>query len=440
MSSLPQPPNDAEAEMQVIACVLIEPGREKGIALGPEDFYDERRGEIWRAIQDVCREGHQPDYSNVAAKIESWGGDRGDVVADLSRYLTNSLVQFWNFRDYADRIKERAGRRALVKLAGEIAGAAYDTRSDLTAARARWMTDLISTYHLRDQAEQIGPAVRAVVAETEAAAKHPQEIYGIATGFVDFDHVTKGLQTGETFLLAGQPGMGKSLFAGQSLMTMALGGTAVTYYALEMKSQAMVRRMLSSESRVPTDRLRGGYVQAHEWDTLYDAAARLSDIPFYLSDATDWDTARLRADVARLKATAEIKVVAVDHDGLLTDRGYDPNERDKQISRALHSIAKDFDVAVLAVHTMNKTGLRMDAPTVGDASGSTRFVYDADVISFLTEHLPQGSEPKQPNVRTLVIAKNREGRKDVFLHFMQLQTVENGRAWGLPRLETMAEY
>lgn len=440
MSDIPLPPNDPDAEQQLIGCVMLDPSIVKNINITPEEFYNPYRTNVWRAILAVHRAGHAPDYANVMAKLEADGVYQDAVGASLSSFVLNGLIRSQYAQDYADRIRERAGRRAIIQLAQGMASAAYDTGNNLDNRRATWITEIIKTYNLRKQAQPIDGIVRDLVKEIETAAHNPKDVYGIATGFVDFDRVTKGLHVGESFLLAGQPGMGKSLFAGQMLMQISKLGVPVVYYALEMRQAAVVRRMLSGLTKIPTARLRGGFINDDEWQGIYTHAAQVSELPFFMSDATHWDTSSLRADVSRLVSERGVRVVAIDHVGLLKDRAVDPNERDKQISQALHDIAKDLETSVVAIHTMNKTGLRSTLPGLADSSGSVKFVYDADVIAFLTEHMPQNGEQKKDHARTLSFAKYREDSPDRYLHLVQLSVTENGKPRGLPRFECMEDY
>lgn len=435
-SPMRQMPHDADAELAVIGSVLIDRQLAGTVDLRPEDFYIEQHADIWRAIQSLVSSGRVVDYVTLTSALDA--GGKNDVTGLVARAIAGT-VDSWHVQDYARIVREAASRRALVRLAGEMAGAAYDTKRDIADDRARWLSDLVTTARVKDGAGPIAAHASALSREIEERAKDPREIFGIPTGIMDWDRITHGLQPGEVVLLCGEPKMGKSMFAAQMFEGIGVNGNAAVYYALEMGGIAMVRRALSARTSIPGNRMRGGIIHDGEWDKINRGLAELSELPLYLSDATHWNTTSLRADVARLKSERNIAAVFVDHDGLLKDKGEDKNERDKLVSGAMHDIAKDFGVAVVAIHTMTKAGFGMSEPGLSAASGSVRFVYDADTICQLTAHKPQKGEQPVPNVRTLIFAAMREDDPDRIMHLVLRSVNEGGKPRGIPRLEPYSD-
>lgn len=413
-------PFDADAEQMVIGSALLDPDCMDGLDLRPADFHIERNRWLFEALNAMRRESIAIDYATLAAHLEQQGklelvGGSAYIAALISATPTAFHVQ-----DYAAIVKDTSARRALIELAGRIAGDAYNPQSDLNIARANWLADLTRLVTSRGKAEQIAGDLFGLVDEIEQRRNNPQVIYGLETGFSDWDKITKGLHPGEVFLLAGQPGMGKSLLAAQTSFQMASRGIAGVYYALEMQAAAILRRQLANATRIGTAAMRSGKIDDSEMDAIQSAAQALSVLPLYLSDATHWNTGTLRSDMARLKATANIQFAVIDHVTLLKDQADDPLERDKRISQALHDISKDFDVALLGIHTMNKAGIRSGSSiSQADAAGSVRWIYDADVVAFLTQHIPYKGEQENEHLRTVTFAKYREDAPDRFFHLFK---------------------
>lgn len=431
---MPLIPHDADAERGVIGACLIDPDRAAMVALKPSDFYVEMHGEIFAVIQTMARQGRRADYLTVTAALEAQGNM--DATLLLGKCISHTPTAA-ALDSYAEVVKERAARRAIIRLAGEMAGAAYNLSDAVAPKRAEWLAQLVDSFADGLQSEPLAVFAAALWDEVVERADNPQEIYGIPTGFHDLDHLTKGLQSGEVFLLCGQPGVGKSLLAAQAAMQMAQAGHAGVYYALEMKGVAIVRRMVSALTNITTARMRGGFVNEADKQAIGAAVGALCDIPLFLSDKTQWDSITLRGDLARRKAKHNIKFAVVDHLTLLKDTAHDPLEREKIMSQSLHDTAKDLGIAILGIHTMNKTGIRNGSnPSLADSAGSVKLTYDADIIGFFTEHLPQDGEMKQEHLRTLTLAKFREDESNKYFHLRQSQVMdERGRPRGLPRFE-----
>lgn len=436
-----QLPANVEAEQALLGSVLLEPYCLTLVDVQPSHFFIERNGAIWKAMRDVIAAGGALDYLTLIERLEAT--HKLDFVGGSSYVtsLVNVVPTAAHAETYAASVKDAHRRRSLIALSGQIAGDAYNSATDLDAAQARWMQELVMAGAGREQTRRIGEFALELECEIDDAQANPREIFGLSTGFTDWDAITFGLQRRETTRLCGQPGMGKSLLAGQLALNLALAGVPVALYELEMTGVAIVRRMLSGLTRILTAKMRGGRLDHDEYQRVKEKLARIADLPIFMSDATTWTSTAIRADVTRRVSKDGIQLVIIDHDGLLKDRGENAIATEKAISQTLQATAKDNNVALLAVHTMNKTGLRSSLPGLADASGSVSNVFDADNVCFWTQHLPQKNEPEQSNLRTLTYPKAREGEKDRYCHFQIAElTDERGIVRGLPRLESPMRY
>lgn len=239
--------------------------------------------------------------------------------------------------------------------------------------------------------------------EISDRAENPKVVHGLETGLKDFDKITHGLQKGEEFILAGQPGTGKSLLAFQLGCGMAANGHAGAVYALEMSGKAMVRRRLSAITKIPTYNMQSGVDMNARWDKLNKGVEELEPLPIYISDATDWSTLQLRADLSRLKQQNSIEWFLVDYLDLLRDdgRSRDAIEKSAYLSRQLHAICKDLDLAGVVIVSLNKAGYG-GTPRMSNLSGSARVSYDADQIAIMSE------DQDNENVVNIIWEKQRE--------------------------------
>jgi replicative DNA helicase len=135
---------------------------------------------------------------------------------------------------------------------------------------------------------------------------------------------------------------------------------------------------------------------------LNKGVSEIEPLPIYISDATDWTTLQLRADLSRLKSQEGIEWFILDYLDLLTDNvGKDRNEKSEYLSRQIHGICKDLDLAGVVIQSLNKQGYGQ-APRMSHLSGSHKVSYDADAIAILSQD--EGNE----NIVNLIWDKMRE--------------------------------
>jgi replicative DNA helicase len=316
--------------------------------------------------------------------------------------LISECPNSFNFEAYERIIHDTAVRRHVINTCGKLATEAYKEGCDITDAISQAVTDLVQSAKPKGGAVSIDRHMAALYQEISERTEDPKLIHGLETGLKDFDKITHGLQRGEEFILAGQPGTGKSLLAFQLGVGMATNGYPGVVYALEMAGKAMVRRHLSAITKIPTYNLQSGVDMNNNWDRLNKGVEIIESLPIFISDATDWTTLQLRADLSRLKSQEGVEWFILDYLDLLVDNvGKDRNEKSEFLSRQIHGICKDLDMAGLVIQSLNKQGYGR-FPRMSHLSGSHKVSYDADAIAILSQ------DENSENVVNLIWDKMRE--------------------------------
>ena len=393
-------PEARESERALLGAILINPAVMNSISLEPETFYDIGHQSIYRAMRSIGSRDLDvvvlSEYLERKGQLDSAGGMT--YLIKLASECPNS----YNHEVYERIIQDTAIRRHVIRTCETLAGSAIKEGSDITDAISQAVTDLVQSAKPKGGAVSISQFMAELYEEIAERADDPKFIHGLETGLKDFDKITHGLQKGEEFILAGQPGTGKSLLAFQLGCGMAANGHAGAVYALEMSGKAMVRRRLSAITKIPTYNLQSGVDMANNWERLNKGVSEIEPLPIYISDATDWTTLQLRADLSRLKSQMQVEWFVLDYLDLLVDNvGKDRNEKSEYLSRQIHGICKDLELAGIVIQSLNKQGYGQ-SPRMSHLSGSHKVSYDADSIAILSQ------DENNENIVNLIWDKMRE--------------------------------
>lgn len=410
------------AERAVIAALIVNPGMVSEIDLAPDDFYIDRNRVIFSTIKGLAARGIEADFVTLVnslekqAKLEDIGG-----IGYLAE-LTTGDSMFGNSMlagQYAISVRDYGRRRRAIQAASRLATAAYNLKSDLDAEIEKVVKDLAMDVSGRVGAAPISYAVSSLYDEVQELIQNPRgDVWGLATGLTDFDKATGGLQDtdGEVMYIAGEPGVGKSILSMQIGLSLALQGIPGAIYSLEMMNRQVVRRMVSAQARIETRKLKTGKMSPDEVEKFVVACERVASANLFICESSTLTTRDLRADIAKLKATAGIRWFVLDYLYLLSGAPGDEIERTAELSRNIKQICKDYRVAGITVNSITKAGMDVDQIGKRNIRGSGQVIHDADVIILMTEHQPRPFEVKSANLKTCAIGKGRdiEGAKLVW--------------------------
>lgn len=389
-----------DAERALIGAVLLNPQVIREVALAQDDFYLRLLGEVWSICQKLDADGRPIDI--IAIDDELTVKDfQYDGIVFLSKLLDDA--HGFNASEYANTIRNYSRRRKLVAYATDIVKAANDMSGDLDHELTRVVDGLVMSSNSKAGAASMRVFVEELVVEVQKRIENPSKIWGIETGFSDFDNVTGGLQQAESLILSGDSGVGKSMFAAQWCAQMAEHGAPGVIYSLEMRGTAIARRLIAGGARVPSWRIKEGRMDDAQQLAFFDWCERIAKLPIFMSDKADVGLLDIRADLARLKQRAGVKWFLLDYMYLLADaHGRDEIEATTVISRGVKTICNSLDLAGISIHSLNKTGMDTNGLKKSMLRGSGQMVYDADVILLMTK------DDTDETLRHVKFAKGRE--------------------------------
>lgn len=407
-----QLPNNTEAEKALISYLIARPEDVSVLDLRAEEFYDYVNRAVYGVIDKMVSNGKSVDFVTLADEVEKDADLRQANVRDFIIRAVTDFLPGLDIRSAAEIVRDSARRRSLIGIANDMAKSAFDANQNVSDVTSRSI-DSLSHLNVADGgAVHWSHHIKELLADIERRSADPKDIWGIPTGFKDIDKTTGGFQPSELVIISGKPGVGKSMLAMRMAELMSTTAPGAIY-SLEMKATSVMRRILSANARIPSNILKSGRLSDADWAAVYDQVGKLENLPIYMNDASDYSTAKLRADLHRLKLQHNVQWFVFDYMMLAEDGlGLKETERTGMISRSFKQICRSLDMAGILIHSMNKEGVGSVEPDQQNLRGSAQVSYDADLICFLTEFQAISADDKfirdTANLRTLFFAKGRE--------------------------------
>jgi replicative DNA helicase len=412
------PPHNLDAEVAVLgASLLSRPALAEVVEiLHAEDFYRAAHRIVFEAIFELFRKGEVIDPITVADQLQSAG--RLDDIGGASGIhdLVASVPTAANAAYHARIVSEKAMLRRLIDAGTEVVGLGFDGGSDvnMTIDRAEQVIYDVAQGRVSSEYTPLKELLSEGFERIEQRFENRSEVTGLPTGFNDLDRLTAGLQPQNLVIVAARPAMGKSsLSLGiAQYVTVELQRPAVIF-SLEMSKAEIVDRMLSSEARIDSFKIRTGRLDDTDWASLSDAMGRLADAPLFIDDTAAITLMEIRAKCRRLKQRHGLELVVVDYLQLMQSHRRVENrvQEVSEISRGLKMIAKELDLPVLALSQLSRQPeSRTDKrPQLSDLRESGSIEQDADLVGFIYRDEIYDKESAERGVAELIIAKHRNG-------------------------------
>jgi replicative DNA helicase len=317
-------------------------------------------------------------------------------------------------------VREKAILRSLISTATDIATRGYEEQGNVEEFldTAEKVIFDISEKKIKASFVAVGDMITDTLKTIDKLYQRKEMVTGVPTGYEDLDKLTAGLQPADLIIVAGRPGMGKTAFALNIATHAAYSGVGAAIFSLEMAKEQLVLRMLCSEARVNSSKVRSGYLGERDFPQLARAAGRLHEAPIYVDDTPAISVLELRAKARRLLRDRSKKVglIVVDYLQLMRGMGGANNREQEisEISRSLKALAKELSVPVIALSQLNRRvedrGDRR--PQMSDLRESGAIEQDADVIMFIYRDEVYSKDESKKGLAEVIVAKQRNGPTD----------------------------
>lgn len=412
-------PHSTEAEQSVIGSMIMD--REAIVVaselISGEDFYNKQYGVLFESMVELNDEGKPVDLVTLQNRLKE-----KDVPPEVSslefvRDLITAVPTSANIKHYAGIVAEKSTLRKLIRLNDEISNTCYAGKESLEFILEDTEKRVFEIVQKRNTGEfvPIRQVVMNAMDRIEKASKNKGAVTGIATGFVDLDYRTAGMQPSDLVLIAARPSMGKTAFVLNIAEYVAFKqNKTVAIFSLEMSKEQLVNRLFSLESKVDSQHIRTGQLSDQEWEKLIESAGVIGRSNLIIDDTPGITVAELRSKCRKYKLENNLSMIIIDYLQLMSGSGrVDSRQQEiSEISRSLKAIARELNVPVLALSQLSRAvEQRPDhRPMLSDLRESGAIEQDADVVMFIyrEDYYNRDSEERK-DIAEIIIAKQRNG-------------------------------
>jgi len=389
------PPQAIELEEAVLGALMLdnEALSDTIDILKPEYFYKIEHQKIFDSIIVLFNESKPVDILTIIEQLKKSGELENIGGAFYITQLTNNVASSANTEYHARIIVEKFIQRSLIQISSSIIKDSFDETIDVFDLLSNAEQELFSVTEgsLRKSYSKMSELISSAINNIEELKNKEDGLSGVPSGFSRLDRVTSGWQKSDLVIIAARPGMGKTALALSMCRNIAINHkTPIGIFSLEMSTDQLVNRLISSESEIPSNKLRKGNLEEYEFVQLHEKIKDLAEAPIYIDDTPGLSVFELRAKARRLVKNHGVKIIIVDYLQLMTAGGNKIGNREQEIStisRSLKGIAKELKIPVIALSQVNRgvesrtsTSKR---PILADLRESGAIEQDADIVTFI---------------------------------------------------------
>ncbi|MBR4623915.1 MAG: replicative DNA helicase [Alphaproteobacteria bacterium] len=453
-------PVNLEAEQAVLAAVLMNNRALESVSdfLLPEHFSHAAHQEIYKLALRQFAIGIPFDIITAKTYLEQQGILESVGGVEYLSKLTAAGATVVNVEHYGRIVFDNARRRDLISLGQNIIDDAYTEDLDkpvntqIESAEQK-LFNLASTGQSERNIVTLADALKSAMQEAEIAYKADGKLSGLTTGLDDLDKSISGLHHSDLIIIAGRPAMGKTTLALNIAFNAAnaiLNGRAnqqykgaVAFFSLEMSYPQLAARILSSQSKIPSSRMReGSNLTDEDFMKMSQYTDALSKVPIVIDDTSEMSVPGVKTRARRIaRKFGGIALIVIDYLQLMTVPGGKRNDNRVQelseITRGLKILAKELDVPVIVLSQLSRKVEDRDdkRPILSDLRESGSIEQDADIVMFTyrEEYYLEGHSPDKRlsgltsdnamqawqkrmdlsrNKADVIIAKNRHGKPE----------------------------
>ncbi len=412
-------PHSSEAEQSVIGSMIMDKDAVTCACeiLSAEDFYHKQYALVFTAISKLYDEGKPADLVILQNKLREMNAPEEVCSLSFVDSVLDSLPSSVNIREYANIVAEKSLLRKVIRANQEIENECFEGASSVDTILQNTEKSIFDLLQTKGSGgtESIKDIILRVVSRIDKAARSSGNLTGLATGFLDLDYMTSGLQKSDLILVAARPSMGKTAFVLNIAAHAAFrDNKAVAMFSLEMSKDQLVNRLLAQEARVDATKIRSGKLSESDWSAVGEATNVIARSKIIIDDTPGISVSELRSKCRKFKLESDIQLVIIDYLQLMSGSSKRAESRQNEISeisRSLKAVARELDVPVIALSQLSREAEKRPdkRPILSDLRESGAIEQDADVVMMIYRDDYYNHDSEEKNIAEIIIAKQRNG-------------------------------
>ena len=427
-----KPPQALDVEEAVLGAMLLDATcvDQAMEELTEGCFYDPKHRMIFEALSELVNEHTAVDMLTAVSKLREKGNLEaigGPVtLANLSEKVGSAA----HMEYYVNILKQKTIQRDLIRASHEILKDAFDDSvkvDDLVDRAQSKVYDAVQN-SVRREVVNIGSVINDAMRSIEKQ-QNSTGLTGVPSGYASIDCVTMGWQPSDLVILAARPSVGKTAFALNIARNAAVDHKIpVAFFSLEMSSIQLAKRLMTSESGLSADKIKGGAkLEDYEWKQLETRIQNLMNAPLYIDDTPGIQLTEFRTKAKNLVKNKHVKLIVVDYLQLMQGPQELRSMREQEvaaISRNLKATAKELEIPIIALSQLSRQAVQRTGgtgkPQLSDLRESGSIEQDADMVIFIhrPDYIGMSENPEDREKTQIIIAKHRNGEtRDIDMVF-----------------------
>ena len=432
------PPQNIDIEQLVLGTLMNYRNAYAEVAelLSEDCFYNDFHKQLYIAIRDIVENGNT---ANSLTVNEYFKKQKSIIsISDIANIENHFLVGGNEIWKYAAVLREKQMRRKLIEVAAFISENSYSEAYDVeeVISKSSEMLSNMLTVNISNVKTMLeGLVEMRRVAVSNSFSDIPKT--GLLTGFKFFDKRTGGLQPSDLVIMAAETSNGKTSLALAFAKSVALSGTPVAVYSLEMSLVQICARFTSMESGIPLKEILYSKLAEDKFQRIERTISRLEDLPVYIDETGTSSLEAILSSIRRLVLKFGVKLVVVDYLQLVSVKSYQGNKEQQiaYLARKLKNIAKELNITVIALSQLSRD--KENAyPSLSRLRDSGQIEEAADIVMLIyrPEAISEGNKRKSKsypepfgdkstkNTALIDVAKGRNIGIFKFLSFFEKET------------------
>ena len=405
-------PCNIEAERSVLGAILLdnESYLEASEGLKAEDFSLESHRRIFARMSHLMESNRPVDIITLVDELETHKdlaavGDVGYISS-----LLDGVPDRPSIAHYVAIVRDKSILRGLINVC-KVGVARASEQRDGALSLVGDLEDALSRLagRPRNEARALKDILRDVLNDMAVERKRTKEFIGIPTGVADLDQMLGGMRDAELWIAGGKPGRGKTSFGIQFAINAVQADFPTADFTLEMTAKQVGRRVIAGYTPAEAFGARDAKLLSESrWHQVIEGTAQLSTLPLFVDDSSMLSLRELRARLKLYKKKFGIRLAIVDYLRLLQAPGRDTRERVSNIGLGLAQLAKEENIAILALSQLSRGDDLNSVPDMSDLKESGDLEAAAHVVLLL--HRPFDKEQGRfTGDDSIIVGKAREG-------------------------------